>query len=101
MELSPPDELPAPPVVLRRYRGDELPALWEAVSTSLEHLRPWMPWAAADPLEAGLAEFVARSVEQFDRAENFSYAIWDGESGKLVGGAGLHPRLGPGRIEIG
>jgi len=101
MEASPPDELHAAPVVLRRYRGDELSALVEAVSASVEHLRPWMPWASADPLGPGLADFVARSVEGFDRAEDFSYAVWDDESGKLVGGTGLHPRLGPGRIEVG
>lgn len=101
MEPTPPDELLAAPVVLRRYRGDELPGLMEAVSTSVEHLRPWMPWAAADPLEPGLADFIARSVQGFDRAEDFPYAVWDDESGEIVGGAGLHPLLGPVRIEIG
>jgi RimJ/RimL family protein N-acetyltransferase len=99
--VGPPPEIDAPPVVLRRYRGDELPALAEAVTTSLDHLRPWMPWAAVEPLGLSLTDFIARSVEQFDRAENFHYAIWDDEASALVGGAGLHPRLGPGRIEIG
>jgi RimJ/RimL family protein N-acetyltransferase len=97
----PPAELDAPPVVLRRYWGRELPALLQAVNDSLGHLRPWMPWAAADPLEPALAEFVSHAVEQFDRAENFNYCIWDDRFSALVGGAGLHPRLGRGRIEIG
>ena len=82
MESRPPGEITAQPVVLRRYRGDELPPLLEAVNASVEHLRPWMPWAVADPLDAGLSRFIASSVEQFDRAENFSYAIWDEEPGK-------------------
>ena len=97
----PPPELEAPPVVLRRYWGRELPALLEAVNGSLDHLRPWMPWAAANPIEPALAEFVSHAVEQFDRGENFNYGIWDDRSSVLVGGTGLHPRLGPGRIEIG
>ena len=101
VDRLPPGEIGAFPVVLRRYRGDELPALVEAVTTSLAHLRPWMPWASAEPIERGLAEFIDRAVEQFDRAENFNYAVWDDAAGKLVGGTGLHPRLGPGRIEIG
>jgi RimJ/RimL family protein N-acetyltransferase len=101
MDGSPPHEIDAPPVVLRSYRGDELPALLEAVTASLEHLRPWMPWASADPLEPGLSDFVRRSVTKFRRGEDFGYAIWDDTVSLLVGGAGLHPRLGPGRIEIG
>jgi hypothetical protein len=33
MDGSPPPEVGAPPVVLRSYRGEELPALFEAVTT--------------------------------------------------------------------
>ena len=98
---APPAEIDAPPVVLRRHRRQDLPDLVEAVTSSLDHLRPWMPWASADPLEAALDEFLAGSVGQFDRDENIQYAVWDDATGKLVGGVGLHPRLGPGRIEIG
>lgn len=60
-----------------------------------------MPWASADPLEAALADFIVRSVAQFDQGEEFHYAIWDDATSKLVGGTGLHPRVGPGRIEVG
>ena len=88
-------------MTLRRYAGDELAPLLEAVQTSLEHLRPWMPWAGADPLEEGLAEFVQRSAEEFTEGENFTYAIWDARGTDLVGSTGLHPRLGPGVLEIG
>ena len=34
------------PVTLRRFRADDLDALFHAVTESLDHLRPWMPWAA-------------------------------------------------------
>jgi RimJ/RimL family protein N-acetyltransferase len=101
MDGSPPTDINAPPVVLRSYRGDELPALFEAVADSLDHLRPWLPWASADPLEPGLSGFIRQSVARFRRSEDFGYAIWDDAASLLVGGAGLHPRLGPGRIEIG
>jgi RimJ/RimL family protein N-acetyltransferase len=101
MTGSPPPLIDAPPVVLRRFQGDEVPALLEAATTSLEHLRPWLPWASMEPLEAGLSTFVQQSVAKFSRSEDFGYAIWDDVTSLLVGGAGLHPRLGPGRIEIG
>ena len=101
MDCLPPTEIIAPPVVLRSYRGDELPALCEAATASLEHLRPWMPWASVEPLEPGLSDFIRESVAKFRRGENFNYAIWDDSTSLLVGGAGLLPRLGPGRIEVG
>lgn len=101
MPQFPPEEILTPSAVLRCYQGDETPALLEAVEESLDHLRPWMPWASAEPLEAGLAEFVQRSVHEFAAGENFSYAIWALDEAKLIGGTGLHPRLGSGRMEIG
>lgn len=99
--IPPPDEVPAGRVILRRYRGDELPALLEAVTSSLEHLQRWMPWAGADPLAPGLAEFVERSVAEWEAGTNFPYAIWDADGPALVGGTGLHPRSGPDVLEIG
>lgn len=101
MAELPAPELQAPPVVLRRFRGHELSALFDAVSTSVDHLRPWMPWASADPLRPALAQFIAHAVEAFDKGEGFAYALWDDQASTIVGGAGLHPRPGPGRIEIG
>jgi RimJ/RimL family protein N-acetyltransferase len=98
---TPPERIEDPPIVLRRYRGDELQALFEAVSTSTDHLSPWLAWASVEPLEQGLGDFVAHSIDAFDRGTNYDYAIWDLAEATLVGGAGLHPRLGPGRIEIG
>jgi RimJ/RimL family protein N-acetyltransferase len=97
----PPEEIITPTIILRRYYGDELPALLDAVDASVAHLKPWMPWASANPLEPNLEDFITRSVEQFERGENFSYAIWNDSRNTLIGGTGLHPRLGPGRLEIG
>jgi len=97
----PPDEIDTPPILIRRYFGDELPALLEAVTASVEHLKPWLPWASAEPLEPNLAGFIARAVQDFDLGDNFNYAIWNDTGTSLIGGTGLHPRLGPGRIEIG
>ena len=34
------------PVTLRRFRAEDVDALFGAVTESLDHLRPWMPWAA-------------------------------------------------------
>jgi hypothetical protein len=34
------------PVTLRRFRPEDVDALFRAVTESLDELRPWMPWAA-------------------------------------------------------
>jgi len=101
MMNSPPETIEEPPIVLRRYRDSDLKAVLEAASTSSDHLKPWLAWASVEPLEAGLKNFVSASIARFDRGEDFGYAIWDSDGSTLIGGAGLHPRLGPGRIEIG
>lgn len=101
MAISPPHAIEEPPIVLRRHRKGDIQPLLEAVSSSSEHLKPWLAWASVDPLEPALQNFVSSSMERFDRGEDFGYAIWDSDQSTLIGGAGLHPRLGPGRIEIG
>ena len=49
-------------VRLRRYREDDLDAVFQAVTDSLDHLRPWMPWAA-DYTRQAAAEFLAASAQ--------------------------------------
>jgi len=86
------------PVTLRRFRADDLDALFQAVTESLDHLRPWMPWAA-DYSRASAEEYLAGSVKGWDEGTEYNYAIMTG--GTLVGGIGLMTRAGPGGLEIG
>ena len=80
-----PDELiEHGPVTLRRYREEDVDAVFAAVTASLDHLRPWMPWAA---------EYSRQS------AEEYNYAIL--AAGTLAGSTGLMARIGPGGLEIG
>ena len=76
------------PVTLRRYREDDLDALLEAVTESLGHLRPWMPWAA-DYSRESAREFLAGSIKRWDEGTEYNYAITT--AGALAGGVGLMP----------
>jgi ribosomal-protein-serine acetyltransferase len=100
-----PDELiERPPVTLRRFRADDLDALFQAVTDSLGHLRPWMPWAAADYSRASAEEYLAGSVKSWDEGTEYNYAIVTANPGggsTLAGVAGLMARIGPGGLEIG
>jgi RimJ/RimL family protein N-acetyltransferase len=89
-------------LVIRCYEPRDAPALKEAIDSSLEHLQEWMPWALAEPqpLEQKL-ELVNFFRTSFEADENFTYAIFAADEAELLGGTGLHPRVGPGGLEIG
>ena len=89
-------------LVIRCYEPRDAPLLKEAIDSSLEHLQPWMPWALDEPQtleqKIELAEFFGSS---FDAGENFTYGIFAADEAELLGGTGLHPRVGPGGLEVG
>ena len=76
------------------------PALAVAVGESLEHLRPWMPWAALEPTTLKERE---KLIAQWDRdwAEGTQYSFGMFCQERVVGGAGLMARIARGGLEIG
>src|SRR5215470_4420546 len=94
-----PDELiEHGPVTLRRYREDDADAVFAAVSESLDHLRPWMPWAAGYTRQSA-EEYLDGSVRSWEDGTEYNYAIL--AEGTLAGSVGLMARIGPGGLEIG
>ncbi|HJQ52182.1 MAG TPA: GNAT family protein [Gaiellaceae bacterium] len=89
-------------LVIRCYEPTDAALLKEAVDSSLEHLRPWMPWAESEPQtleeKTDLMKYFRSS---FDTGENFTYGIFRFGEAELLGGTGLHERIGPGGLEIG
>lgn len=83
------------------FRGDETKGLSRIVAANLEHLRPWMPWAQDVPTERAQAEFVHRSMAEWDAGEGFAFWLREDETGEMAGCAGLHGRLGRHALEIG
>ena len=87
---------------LRCWAPDDAPAVQQAVDESLEYLRPWMPWVEREPLElAERVRMLRRFRSLFDRGEDFLFAICSRDRHELLGGLGLHPRVGAGGLEIG
>lgn len=89
-------------LVLRCWEPADAPLLKAATDMSIEHLRPWMPWAAHEPttLEAKVA--LLRTFRgNFDLDRDYVYGIFDRDESAVLGGSGLHTRLGPGALEIG
>src|SRR6266540_3255034 len=62
------------PVCLRRWRADDADVAYRVVMESLEHLRPWMPWAA-DYDHDQAVRFTAQSEEDWASRDAYQYAI--------------------------
>lgn len=88
-------------VTVRRYRPDDVDALGAAVRASLPELRAWMPWAAAEPISRAERQAL---VDGFIAGwgDDHVVAICDAtDETEIIGGSGLHPRIGVGGYEIG
>ena len=89
-------------LVIRCWDPTDAALLKEAVDASLEHLLPWMPWAAAEPTTvAQKADLLRTFADQFARGEDAIYGIFDAAEERVVGGTGFHPRLAGDGREIG
>jgi RimJ/RimL family protein N-acetyltransferase len=97
---APPEEANLGDLVLRCYKQDDAPALSEAVAESLEHLRPWMPWVALEPLSPGeRQELFQRWDREWAKGRQYLYGMFLGS--RVVGGAGLMRRIAEDGLEIG
>lgn len=89
-------------LVIRCWDPADATLLKEAVDVSLEHLRPWMPWAARhpQPLQDSV-ELLRQFRGKFDLGQDYTYGIFTRDETMVLGGTGLHPRGGEGGREIG
>jgi ribosomal-protein-serine acetyltransferase len=87
-------------IVVRPLADDDAAGLVAAITASLEHLRPWMAWAADEPHDLAWQRARIRAgVEEEAAGGDRLRGIFVGA--EVVGGCGLHRRLGPGGLEIG
>jgi RimJ/RimL family protein N-acetyltransferase len=102
MTEAPPEVIEVPRGLLARIRESDADQLAEAVAASLDHLRPWMPWATAESADPQTQHEHCREVEKsWDDGAEFVYALRPEPSGHVIGCFGLHRRIGPGALEIG
>jgi ribosomal-protein-serine acetyltransferase len=97
-QSRPSELIDAGPVLLRRWRAADLDASCRAVLASLEHLRPWMPWAV-DFSRNAQAEFLAGCEREWESGTTFNYAMLVDD--EIAGSTGLMARIGLGGLEIG
>jgi len=87
---------------LRRRRLADAAALNAAVVANLDHLRPYMPWAVNAPTLPESEQLSLRGEQVWDEGTDFMYLLGlDAEPEVVIGGFGLHGRIGPDALEIG
>jgi RimJ/RimL family protein N-acetyltransferase len=87
-------------VTLRRWRPADTDAMFGIVCQSLEHLRPWMPWAADGYTREKASQYIERSQAEWEAGEAYNFAILAPDD-RMVGSCGLMARIGAGGLEIG
>lgn len=97
--------LAAAGIALRTWRASDAPLLRGALAANASHLRPWLPWIAAEPLTLAQREALFDTWEA-ERAYGGGavYGIWLVEPGgepRVVGGTGLHRGVAADGLEIG
>lgn len=89
-------------LVIRCYDPKDAPLLQKSIQESLEHLRPWLPWIKTEPEELKVKiERLRMFRAKFDSSEEYIYGVFDPKETELIGGTGLHPRVGLKAFEIG
>lgn len=99
---APPDTITLPGAVLLRLCATDSPALRVAVAESLDHLHPWMAWAAPGATDGDAQLEFARAAEaSWTAGTEHLYLLRRAAGGPVLGSFGLHRRRGPGCLEIG
>jgi len=92
--LDIPEWIACPRVILAAPQAGAGAAMAAAITESIDHLKPWMPWAQEAPSPES-AELVMRRMQaDFILRRDLVFQIYArtaaGERGELLGGTGLH-----------
>ena len=80
-------------LVLRCWEPADAPLAKAAVDVNIQHLLPWLPWAADHPQD--LQQHIERMRtwrSKFDAGQDFTYGVFARDESRVLGGSGLHLR---------
>ncbi len=88
--LELPAELAGDRIVLRPFRDEDAPKLWDAVDSSRRQLKAWMPWVNEHNNPDFSRDYVRRMQAKWLLREDLPMGIWRRDDGRLLGATGLH-----------
>lgn len=89
-------------LVIRCYQPADAELLYNSLNCGTEHLMQWLPWAKTEPL--GIEEQIDKLRmfrAKYDAGQDYIMGIFNSDESELLGGTGLHPRIGNNAMEIG
>jgi RimJ/RimL family protein N-acetyltransferase len=100
--MLPAARIDTPRLLLRSWQADDAGALRDVFAASRAALERWTPWVlyGSETMD-GLREKLQGYADNFSAGVEWRYAMIARDDERIVGGVSLHPRVGPGAIEIG
>jgi RimJ/RimL family protein N-acetyltransferase len=91
-----------PRLLLRCWEPGDAIALKTAIDSSLPELQTWVERTLEHPMSVSAVEKrLAEMRDQFSAGSDWTFGIFGRAHGRLIGGAGLHPRGTKDRVELG
>ncbi|MBX3314668.1 MAG: GNAT family N-acetyltransferase [Actinobacteria bacterium] len=95
-----PEQTSIDDLLIRRWRAEDVPALHEAITSNIDHLRPRMPWIADEPTSIEDRRLLVDGwTAAWRDGGDVVMGIWRDD--RVVGATGLHHRGWPDGPEIG
>jgi ribosomal-protein-serine acetyltransferase len=83
-------ELIEGPFLIRTYREEDASSLYEAVRESLAEVSRWLPWCHENYSIEESREFTSSRAMASQGDEWYSFAVFEREGGRFLGGVGLN-----------
>lgn len=88
--------------IIRCWSPKDAAKMQKAIDASVDSLLPWLPWAKGEPKDFRSKIDTLRFFRgNFDLGNDFVYGIFDKNESEVLGGCGLHTRVGKYSLEIG
>jgi RimJ/RimL family protein N-acetyltransferase len=84
------DELRGERVIVRPYREEDAPAMYEAVAELREHIRPWLPFADEHQSVDESRAWINGSRAHWILRQDINCGIFEAATDRFLGGIGLH-----------
>jgi ribosomal-protein-serine acetyltransferase len=88
--MNPNKELTDGIIIVRVYREEDASALYEAARESIAEVSVWLPWCHENYTIEESREFVDSRAQAARSDEWYSFAAFEKDSGRFLGGVGLN-----------
>ena len=96
-----PPEFRTQRLLIRRWQASDAAELEPILAANVDHLAPWIPWRVAEPLPAAqLARRLDEFARAFDADREWRYALFTGDTERILGDVSLFPRSASGRVQF-